>query len=356
MTVIAILGGTGALGAALAVRLAKAGHEVIIGSRDPAKARAFTDTHPALRLRPADLASGAEQCEICVIAVPYSSRAELLALVAPAVVGKIVIDATVPLRPPKVGTVQLPAAGSAAVEAQLALGPNVRVVSALQTVGAEKLASSGAIDGDVLVTADDEAAAAIVCKLLEEIGLRSWHAGPLANAAAAEAMTSLLIQINRRYKRIQSGIRITGKARDADPTAAGEVSIVSLGRPPEGADVDRWIVDALRLRGLAPEARDVIVVATPGSATILLAANTSLTLPVGASADSAGFARAQSWLTGAGLPDSGTANDRREALTGIADQAVLAVSLVAAGGTAILVRGLVPGNCFGPSPAMAVTL
>ena len=116
---------------------------------------------------------------------------------------------TVPLRPPKVGTVQLPAAGSAAVETQAALGETVRVVSALQTIGAEKLAAGGAVDGDVLVAGDDAEAVEVVRGVLDELGLKSWYVGPLANSAAAEAITSVLIQLNRRYKLSQAGVRIT---------------------------------------------------------------------------------------------------------------------------------------------------
>jgi len=127
-----------------------------------------------------------------------------------AVQGKIIVDTTVPLMPPKVGTVQLPAAGCAAVETAQALGPGVRVVSALQNIGAEKLGSGGDVDSDVLVCGDDAASVEVVRALLAELGLRSWHAGPLANSAASEALTSVLIQLNRRYKLGQAGIRITG--------------------------------------------------------------------------------------------------------------------------------------------------
>src|SRR5581483_4047122 len=153
--------------------------------------------------------------EIAVLSVPYSAHAETLALVKDGLAGKILIDATAPLRPPKVGTVQLPPAGSAAVEAQQQLGPEVRVVSALQTVAAGKLASGKAVDGDVLVASDDGDAAERVCALMQALGLRAWNVGPLANSAAAEAMTSVLVQINRRYRREQSGVRITGKPKAA---------------------------------------------------------------------------------------------------------------------------------------------
>ena len=269
MTTIAILGGTGALGAALGRRLAKAGHDIRIGSRDPAKAEAFAGDvradHPAFDISGASLRDAAGAADICVLTVPYAAHADTLGQVKDLVAGKIVIDATVPLMPPKVGTVQLPAAGCAALEAQAILGPEARVVSALQNIGAEKL-GGGSVDGDVLVAGDDAEAAGTVCALLTSIGLRSWHVGPLANSAAAEAMTSVLIQINRRYKRVQSGIRITGKAKPAEgeaPRSAG-VSIHPLHGLPlfaPGDDLAGAIVSAITDAGLAPEDGDVIVVA-----------------------------------------------------------------------------------------------
>ncbi len=269
VTRIAILGGAGALGGALAGRLARAGHEIWIGSRDAEKGRAFAADlaagAPGVRVDGGDLRTCAAQAEICVLTVPYAAHAETLAQVKDLLAGKIVVDATVPLRPPKVGTVQLPAAGSAAVEAQALLGPEARVVSALQNIGAEKLAAGQAVDGDVLVAADDAEAATTVCDLLGEIGLRAWHVGPLANSAAAEAMTSVLIQINRRYKRVQAGIRITGKSKaEAEAGGSAGVSIHPIRGLPmfaAGDDLARAIADGLTANGLAPEEGDVIVVA-----------------------------------------------------------------------------------------------
>lgn len=214
---IAIIGGTGALGGALAKRLSGAGIETVIGSRDAAKAESFAtevrsgNSHAAIK--GAGMVEAAGQADICFITVPYAAQAGTLAAIKPAVQGKIVVDATVPLRPPKVGTVQLPSAGSAAAEAAAALGEGVRLVSALQNIGAAKLEKAADIDADVLVCGDDAEAVEAVRDLLGKIGLRSWHAGPLANSAAAEAMTSVLIQLNRRYKFADAGFRITGEVR-----------------------------------------------------------------------------------------------------------------------------------------------
>jgi len=124
--------------------------------------------------------------------------------------GKILIDATVPLMPPKVGTVQLPELGSAAQESQAYLGDDVIVVSAFHNIGADHLQSDHEIECDVLVTGNKADARETVIGLVEAAGLKGWHAGPLANSAAAEALTSELIGINRRYKTANAGIRITG--------------------------------------------------------------------------------------------------------------------------------------------------
>lgn len=260
MTSFGIIGGTGALGAALAGRLAAAGHEVWVGSRDPAKAEAFAAEREGIS--GAGLAEAASRAEVIVLTVPYAAHAETLAQIRAAAQGKIVVDTTVPLRPPKVGTVQLPAAGCAAVEAAEALGPDVRVVSALQTIGAEKLASGGAIDADVLVAGDDGEAVEAVRGMLTQLGLRSWHVGPLANSAAAEAMTSLLIQINRRYKLVQAGVRITGKPKDAPQAASLSVRALS-GLPlfSAGDDLAGAIADVLAASGEPLRDGDVVVVA-----------------------------------------------------------------------------------------------
>ena len=266
MTTYSVLGGTGALGAALAKRLAGAGHAVWIGSRDPAKAEAaaagMAADLPGSKISGGGLVEAAGAADLCVLTVPYAAHADTLTQIRDAVQGKIVVDATVPLKPPKVGTVQLPAAGCAAVEAAAILGEGVRVVSALQTIGAEKLASGGAIDADVLVAGDDAEAVEAVRTMLGDLGLASWHVGPLANAAAAEAMTSVLIQINRRYKMEQAGVRITGRPKGA-PKPGASLSVRAVPGLPmfaPGDDLALAIGDALAL-DQAPKDGDVIVVA-----------------------------------------------------------------------------------------------
>src|SRR5262249_14311353 len=118
---------------------------------------------------------------------------------------------TVPLVPPKVGTVSLPDGRSAVAAIQQLAGENVRVVSAFQNVSAQHLAElDHGVDCDVLVCGNDRAACDVVIGLCADMGLRGLYAGGIDNSAAAEALTSVLITINRRYKVAGAGIRITG--------------------------------------------------------------------------------------------------------------------------------------------------
>ena len=212
---LAVLGGTGAEGGGLALRLAHAGYPVIIGSRTVERAREAAAALNA-RLGTARIAHGtnleaAETAAIALLTVPYAAQMAVAREVAPLLDGKILIDATVPLVPPKVARVQLPEGGSAVAALQSELGPGVRVVSAFQNVSAHLLAELDRdIDCDVLVCGDDEAVRETVIGLANAIGLVAWHAGPLANSAVAEALTSALIAINKRYKARAAGIRITG--------------------------------------------------------------------------------------------------------------------------------------------------
>ena len=211
---IAVIGGTGALGSGLAKRLARAGYPVVIGSRDPAKAKAAAAGFGQGSVRGAGQAEAAREAQVVILAVPFASQAETLAAIAPACAGKLVIDTTVPLAPPKVGTVQLPADGGAAARTRRALDPSARVVSAFHNVSAAKLQGDGAIECDVLVFGDAPEDRDATIRLVEAAGLRGFHGGPLANSVAAEALTSVLITINRLYKVDGAGIRIVGKKTD----------------------------------------------------------------------------------------------------------------------------------------------
>lgn len=214
---IAVIGGSGALGFGLALRWALAGRDVIVGSRQQDSAlKAANEIREisAGRAQSAQVAgmenaAACAQADIVVLAVPWGQQGTALASIMDSLAGKILLDTTVPLVPPKVGTVQLPAAGASALTVQSLVGPDVRVVSAFQNVSAEKLRSLEDLDCDVLVSGNDKEARQAVIGLAEAAGLRGFHAGPLANAVAAEALTSVLITINRQFK-CHAGIRIVG--------------------------------------------------------------------------------------------------------------------------------------------------
>lgn len=210
---IGVVGGTGALGAALARRWAKAGEPVIIGSRDAdraAEAAAALKAELGVEVGHGQNAEVAARADIIVVTVPWAAQAATLAEIRDHAVGKLVIDTTVPLVPPKVMRVQVPEEGGAALRAQAILGEGATVASAFHNVAADKLARDGAIDCDVLIFSDDKDARESVGRLVTAAGLRGYQGGALANSIAAEAMTSLLIFINKTYKINGAGIRITG--------------------------------------------------------------------------------------------------------------------------------------------------
>ena len=215
---IGIVGGTGDLGRGLALRLAKAGHPLIIGSRNAEQAVASAEAvsavlaergiaHPAIS--GADNMATAQQGDIVFVTVPFGAHQPTLESIRDAVQGKVVVDVTVPLVPPKVARVQLPAEGSAGQIAQTLLGEAVHVVSAFQNVAAAHLQADMEIPCDVLVTGNDKPARQTVIDLIESMGMRGFHAGLINNAAAAEALTSILININKQYK-THAGLRLTG--------------------------------------------------------------------------------------------------------------------------------------------------
>jgi NADPH-dependent F420 reductase len=224
---IAILGGTGAEGGGLGLRLAAAGHHVAIGSRDAGKAAAtaaeLTRLLDGQTIAGTDNRTAAAAAEIAILTVPYAAEKATVEDVMAELQGKILVDATVPLVPPKVSQVQLPQGASAVAAIQKLVGASVRVVSAFQNVSAHHLKQlDHKVDCDVLVCGDDSAACDIVIGLASDIGLRGIYAGPICNSVAAEALTSLLIAINRRYKARSSGLRITGLPDRAPEQTAPE--------------------------------------------------------------------------------------------------------------------------------------
>lgn len=211
---IAVLGGTGKQGKGLAYRWAKAGYKVLIGSRTSEKA-----VHTASEIM--ELLEGsssvvglsnleaAQQANISVLTVPYEAHKETLENLKDALQGKLLIDVTVPLGKPKY-KVQLPAGGSATIEAKAILGENVQVVAAFQNISPEYFMSDGNVDCEVLVTGSSKAARLEAITLVEAAGFIGWDAGPIENSVVVEGLTSLLININRQYDSTHAGIKITG--------------------------------------------------------------------------------------------------------------------------------------------------
>jgi len=206
---ISLLGGTGDLGTGLATRLLKAGYKIIIGSRTLEKAqqaeRSLGKNTKGLLNKDAAL-----QGEIIILTVPFAHQRGIVEECKTELKGKLFIDTTVPLMPPKVATVQLPSEGSAAEIAQNILGDDVRVVSAFQNISAELLQSDKEIDCDVLVCGNKKEWRQEVIDLVNTLGMKGWHAGMLPNSAAVEAMTSVLISINKHHAISHSGIKVTG--------------------------------------------------------------------------------------------------------------------------------------------------
>ena len=211
---IAILGGTGKEGAGLGARWARAGHAIIIGSRDAERAQA-----KALELREQTRklpiightnAEAARLGEVVVIALPAAGLAATLPEAREGCRGKVVVSTVVALdfKGPRLFTPPPP--GSSAEEAQRLL-PESRVVAAFHHIAAHELSEiDHGIDCDLLLCGDDAGARLTVADLATAMGLRALDVGPLSNAGPLEALTAVLATLNRRYKAKNAGIRITG--------------------------------------------------------------------------------------------------------------------------------------------------
>lgn len=217
---IGIVGGTGKEGKGLAYRWAKAGYKVIIGSRQIEKALAAVYDLKLLLNGAGDVearvnSDTAAQADLVVMTVPFAAHQDTLTGLRDVLKGKILVDVTVPLVPPKVTRVQMPPAGSAAQEAQQILGSEVTVVSAFQNISYEHLLhEEEEVACDVLVCGSSKSARTLVIGLVKAAGLTGWDAGPLENSVVAEGLTSILIGLNKQYGVPSAGIRITGIPRD----------------------------------------------------------------------------------------------------------------------------------------------
>ncbi len=212
---IAVLGGTGKEGKGLAYRWAKAGYHVFIGSRSADKAKAAAQDlqmmlHGEASIEGLGNAEAAQKADIAVITVPYSAHRATLEAVKDSLKGKLLIDVTVPIVPPKVTKVQMPPAGSAAQEAKQILGEDAEVAAAFQNISHEHLLQDHDVECDVLVTGSSKNARAETLKLVSAAGLIGWDAGPIENSVVIEGMTSVLININKQYGSTHAGIKITG--------------------------------------------------------------------------------------------------------------------------------------------------
>ncbi len=215
---IAVLGGTGKEGSGLALRWARAGFPVAIGSRDPERARQAVERlrplAPSAALQGLSNAEAAAWCEAAVIAVPYEGHAALLEALRETLEGKLVVDVVVPLDPRNPRRYLPPPDGSATAEAQRILGPHTPVVGAFHHIAHSQLYDlERPPDCDVLVVGDHREAKAQVIAMAEAIGFTAYDAGPLANAPIVEGLTAVLIGLNMRYKTHGAGIRITGIPR-----------------------------------------------------------------------------------------------------------------------------------------------
>jgi NADPH-dependent F420 reductase len=216
---IAIAGGTGKEGKGLAYRWARAGYRVIIGSRQLEKAlSAASDLNLILtagkQVEGMVNQDAAREADLVVLTVPFSAHIPTLEGLKEELKGKILVDVTVPLVPPKVTRVQMPLAGSAALEAKQVLGEDARIVSAFQNISYEHLLGDEEITCDVLVTGTDKEARNTVLKLTKDAGMTGWDAGPIENSVVLEGMTSILIGINKQFGSHDAGIQITGVPRD----------------------------------------------------------------------------------------------------------------------------------------------
>jgi NADPH-dependent F420 reductase len=208
---VAIVGGTGNLGSALALRLVAPGVKIIIGSRDAEKARRVVETlKPNLRAGEIEGMTNREAvngADFVVIAVPYEGHAQMVTDLKGQLAGKIVIDAVVPLKKVKPF---VPPAGSALEEAQQIVGDEAPVIGALHNISAVDLSDPESALGDVLVCGDNAEAKQKVIEIIKRIGARAFDGGPATNAYVIEGLTGVIIHLNRNYKSKHGSIKVTG--------------------------------------------------------------------------------------------------------------------------------------------------
>ncbi|XOV80928.1 MAG: NADPH-dependent F420 reductase [Aestuariibacter sp.] len=211
---LAVLGGSGKLGYQLARRWGAKGYPIVVGSRNTNNTRSLrerliAETHNQ-NINISSNLEATKIAEIIIVAVPFKGVAQLLEEIKPACKGKTVIDCTVGLTPPKVFKVQFPDGESAGMKAQKLLGEKVNLVSAFQNIGAAKLDGDTVIEPHVLICGNCETSVEQAIILAKDAGMQAFHAGPIENSLATEALTSLLIFLNKKYGAKEAGIAVTG--------------------------------------------------------------------------------------------------------------------------------------------------
>lgn len=211
---IVIVGGTGDLGFGLAYRWAKAGLDIVIGSREAAKAEnaaaELNRMTGSSKIRGMRNQEAVCRGDLVVLAIPDAARASTFEVLTPLLSGKIVLDVTIPLR---FGPLryEAPPEGSNAEQTQSILGESAKVVCGFHTVSAAMLANpEKEIHGDVIILSDDQESRSLVLGLAEKIGLRAFDGGSLRHARTVEGLTPMIIGMNKRYKRGHIGICLTG--------------------------------------------------------------------------------------------------------------------------------------------------
>lgn len=213
---ISIIGGTGKEGKGLAYRWAKAGFDVVIGSRQIEKASAAAAEINSLlnnnfpNVKAMDNNSAAKEGDIVVLTIPFEFHVPMLQQIKDKIRGKILIDVTVPLAPPKVTKVQMPPAGSAGLEAKAVVEETTEVVTAFQNISYERLLSNDDIGCDVLVCGTSKEARRVVIELIKKAGMIAYDAGPIENSVVIEGLTSILIGINKEFGVKTAGVKIVG--------------------------------------------------------------------------------------------------------------------------------------------------
>jgi 8-hydroxy-5-deazaflavin:NADPH oxidoreductase len=221
---IAIIGGTGDVGAALAARLARAGECVVIGSRDAQRAQQVAqgiskEIGNSANVSGRANAEAVQGADVVILAVPFEGHAGILKQLKNSFKqGAVLIDCTVPLAASVGGKATQVLGvwqGSAAQQAAELAPKHVAVAAAFQNIAADLLAGSGPVDCDVIICSDDARAVDIASELARKIpGVRAVHGGKLENARVLEHLTALLIAINVHYKTHATGLRITGLPDD----------------------------------------------------------------------------------------------------------------------------------------------